>query len=164
MAGKTKPPPTAWEASDELWGRAEPALAAAYPPKPAGRPRVDFRPVLDGVIFRLRSGVQWSEPPERFGDDGGGHRWFQRWRGDGVPAEDPGDAGRGPPGTGGGGPGAAGREWRAGSGGPGVAGGRRPAGQSPARGARSARTRPTAAKTARNRASSSKPTAARSPR
>ncbi len=87
MAGKVKPLATVWEVSDELWERVEPVLAAAYPPKATGRPRVDFRSVLDGVIFRLRSGVQWNKLPERFGDDSSVHRWFQRWCEDGVMAK-----------------------------------------------------------------------------
>ena len=55
-----------------------------YPPANPGRPRVDLRRVLNGIIHRLRSGCQWNHLPERFGDDGTVHRWFQRWVDDGV--------------------------------------------------------------------------------
>jgi putative transposase len=57
----------------------EPLLNAAYPPSHTGRPRSCFRIVLNGIIYRMRSGVQWNELPEKFGDDSTVHRWFQRW-------------------------------------------------------------------------------------
>jgi transposase len=34
---------------------------------------------LDGVIYRMRSGVQWNHLPKEFGDDASVHRTFQRW-------------------------------------------------------------------------------------
>jgi putative transposase len=49
-----------------------------------GRPRADLRRVLDGVVFRMRSGCQWNRMPERFGDDATIHRWGQRFVRDGV--------------------------------------------------------------------------------
>ena len=79
-----QPLATIWEVPDELWERFEPILLKRYPPAPTGRPRVDLRGVLDGVIFRVRSGCQWSRLPGRFGDDSSVHRWFQRWVEDGV--------------------------------------------------------------------------------
>ena len=76
--------PTVWELPDELWARIEPILAERYPPAATGRPRADLRRVLDGVIFRLRSGCQWNQLPERFGSDSTVHGWFQRFAADGV--------------------------------------------------------------------------------
>ena len=35
--------------------------------------------MLDGIIFRLRSGCQWNRLPKEFGDDSTVHRTFQRW-------------------------------------------------------------------------------------
>ena len=32
----------------------------------------------------MRSGCQWNQLPERFGDDSTVHRWLQRWVEDGV--------------------------------------------------------------------------------
>ena len=75
---------TIWEVPDGLWERIEPILLKHYPPAATGRPRVDLRRVLNGVIFRMRSGCQWNRLPERFGDDATVHRWFQRFVGDGV--------------------------------------------------------------------------------
>jgi putative transposase len=76
--------PTIWEVPDTLWPQFEAILAKRYPPARTGRPRTDLRRVLDGVIFRLRSGCQWNHLPKEFGDDSTVHRWFQRWVDDGV--------------------------------------------------------------------------------
>ena len=76
--------PTIWELPDELWERVEPILAERYPPAATGRPRADLRRVLDGIIYRLRSGVQWNQLPTRFGADSTVHGWFQRFAADGV--------------------------------------------------------------------------------
>ena len=145
-----KPLPTVWEVPDELWERVEPVLAAAYPPKPTGRPRVDFRRVLDGVIFRLRSGLQWNKLPATFGDDSSVHRWFQRWCEDGVMAKVWAVLVAGCSELGG-----VDWEWQAAD---------CRLGKARLGGAKSARTPRTAGRTARSRASSSRPRAARSGR
>lgn len=71
--------PTLWEVPDELWGRIQPLLDADDPPTFTGRPKVDRRRVLDGVLFRLRTGCQWNHLPRLYGDDRTIHRYFQRW-------------------------------------------------------------------------------------
>ena len=76
---KPKPLPTIWRVSDDLWAKIEPVLAERDPPKDTGRPRIDPRRALDGIIYRLRSGVQWNQLPQEFGDDSSVHRTFQRW-------------------------------------------------------------------------------------
>jgi putative transposase len=83
-ATAAKPLPTIWELPDELWERVEPILARTYPPARTGRPRADLRLVLDGIVFRMRSGCQWNQLPERFGPDSTVHGWFQRFVEDGV--------------------------------------------------------------------------------
>lgn len=83
-ATAAKPLPTIWELPDELWERVEPILARHYPPARTGRPRADLRLVLDGIVFRMRSGCQWNQLPERFGPDSTVHGWFQRFVEDGV--------------------------------------------------------------------------------
>ena len=76
--------PTIWELPDELWERIEPILARHYPRASTGRPRSDLRLVLDAIIYRLRSGVQWNRLPREFGPDSTVHHWFQRFVADGV--------------------------------------------------------------------------------
>lgn len=70
---------TMWTVSDELWAVIAPILAALDPPKARGRPRISPRAALDAIIFRLRSGCQWTQLPERFPDDSSVHRTVQRW-------------------------------------------------------------------------------------
>lgn len=82
-----EPLPTIWELDDHLWSRIEPILLEDAPPPPkerGGRPRIDWRQAINGIIFRLRSGCQWNKLPEHFGDDSSIHRWFQRWSRHGV--------------------------------------------------------------------------------
>jgi putative transposase len=71
--------PTIWVLPDELWERVEPILAERYPPAATGRPRADLRRVLDAIIYRMRSGVQWNQLPRCFGPDSTVHGWFQRF-------------------------------------------------------------------------------------
>jgi putative transposase len=78
------PLPTIWELPDDLWEEIEPILECFYPRAPTGRPRACLRRVLDGIIFRLRSGCQWERLPERFGACSTVHGWFQRFVEDGV--------------------------------------------------------------------------------
>jgi putative transposase len=70
-----------------LWGRIAPILAARYPRVATGRPQADLRRVLDGIIYRMRSGVQWKQLPRQFGADSTVHGWFQRFAADGVLGE-----------------------------------------------------------------------------
>jgi putative transposase len=84
---RNQPLDTIWEIDDELWKRIEPILWEDAPAKPkvhGGRPRIDWRSAINGVIFRLRSGCQWNKLPKQFGDDSSVHRWFQRWCRNGI--------------------------------------------------------------------------------
>lgn len=84
MAKHKRPVPTLWEVSEELWERIEPLLQRLDPPAPTGRPRTDRRRVLDGIIFRLRTGCQWNHIPRVYGDDSTLYRCFAQWCEDGV--------------------------------------------------------------------------------
>ena len=79
-----KPLPTIWRVDDALWATVEQVLAEFDPPARFGPDRIDQRKALDGVIFRMRSGIQWNELPKEFGDDASVHRTFQRWVARGV--------------------------------------------------------------------------------
>src|SRR5918998_273471 len=53
--------------SDELWEIIEPLLPAE-PPKPkGGRPRVDNRAALRGIVFVYKSGIPWEMLPKEMG-------------------------------------------------------------------------------------------------
>ena len=79
MMGKDETLPTIWEIPDDLWEQIEPVLLELDPPKRKGRKRADQRKMLEGVIFRMRSGCQWNHLPKELGDDSTIHRTFQRW-------------------------------------------------------------------------------------
>ena len=76
--------PTIWEVSDELWEILCTILDELDPPAATGRPRTGQREALNGIIYRMRSGVQWNQLPTRFGDDSSVHRTMQRWIAKGV--------------------------------------------------------------------------------
>ena len=78
------PLPTIWRVDDALWAQVEKVLEEHDPPARFGPGRIDQRKALDGVIYRMRSGVQWNQLPRQFGDDASVHRTFQRWVGRGV--------------------------------------------------------------------------------
>ena len=70
---------TIWEVPDELWERIEPIILEEDAPKGRGRKRADPRQMLNGIIFRLRSGCQWNRLPKELGDDSTIHRTLQPW-------------------------------------------------------------------------------------
>jgi putative transposase len=76
---KRKPLPTIGEVNDELWHIIQAILDELDPPAKTGRSRIAPRPALNGIIFQMRSGVQWNQLPAKFGDDSSVHRTMQRW-------------------------------------------------------------------------------------
>ena len=71
---------------DELWEIIEPLLPSE-PPKPkGGRPRVDNRAALTGIIFVLKSGIPWEMLPQEMGCGSGVTCWrrFCEWQEAGV--------------------------------------------------------------------------------
>jgi transposase len=72
--------------SDELWEIVEPLLPEE-PPKPkGGRPRLDDRAALTGIIFVLKSGIPWEMLPQEMGCGSGVTCWrrLQKWQEAGV--------------------------------------------------------------------------------
>ena len=72
---------------DELWQEIEPLLPPAPPPSPkGGRPAVDNRKALRGIIFVNRTGIPWQMlPKEAFGVSGSScWRRFSEWTAAGV--------------------------------------------------------------------------------
>jgi len=57
--------------SDELWERIKPLLPKHKSPGPrGGRPPVDDRAALEGILFVLRTGIPWELLPVQFGCSG----------------------------------------------------------------------------------------------
>ena len=77
--GPSPPLENIWEITDDLWTKIEPVLLTADPPKATGRKRVDQRRMLNGVVYKMRSGSQWNSLPKELGDDSTIHRAYQRW-------------------------------------------------------------------------------------
>jgi transposase len=69
-----------YELTDKEWLIIEPLL----PNKPRGVPRVDDRRVLNGILWRFRSGAPWAEIPDRYGPSTTCYNRFVRWRKAGV--------------------------------------------------------------------------------
>ena len=65
-----------YELTDREWSIIEPLL----PNKPRGVPRVDDRRVLNGILWRFRTGSPWAEIPERYGPPTTCYNRFVRWR------------------------------------------------------------------------------------
>jgi transposase len=68
------------ELTDEQWAVVEPLL-----PKPVkradgkGRPRVDNRAILNGILWVMRTGAPWHDMPNRYPPYQTCHRRFQEW-------------------------------------------------------------------------------------
>ena len=72
--------------SDELWEIIEPLLPEE-PPKPkGGRPRIDDRAALAGIVFVLKSGIPWEMLPKEMGCGSGSTCWrrLRDWQEAGV--------------------------------------------------------------------------------
>lgn len=68
--------------SDELWNRIEPLLPPLPPSSPkGGRPWVEHRAALTGIIFVLRTGIPWQALPTEMGCGSGSTCWrrFAAW-------------------------------------------------------------------------------------
>ena len=53
-------------------------------PKRMGRPPVDRRQVIDGILWILRTGSPWRDLPEEFGSNKTVWRLFDQWNSDGT--------------------------------------------------------------------------------
>jgi transposase len=72
--------------TDELWEAIEPLLPKE-PPKPrGGRPRIDDRAALTGILFVLKSGIPWEMLPQEMGCGSGMTCWrrLKEWNEAGV--------------------------------------------------------------------------------
>ena len=71
---------------DELWALIEP-LVPPHPPQPkGGRPPLDDRKVLTGIIFILKTGIPWEDLPQEMGCGCGMTCWnrLRDWQAAGI--------------------------------------------------------------------------------
>ena len=72
---------------DELWQEVEPLLPPHPPPSPkGGRPPVDDRDALTGILFVLKTGIPWQMLPTEVFDASGSSCWrrFDEWTKAGI--------------------------------------------------------------------------------
>ena len=81
-----------WEVSNELWVVVEP-LVPARERKPkkkykriagGGRKPLEPRRVFEGIVFVLRTGIQWKALPKQYGASSSVHKYFQEWEAAGM--------------------------------------------------------------------------------
>lgn len=65
--------------SDEQMARLEPFF-----PKSHGKPRVDDRKVISGIIFINRNGLRWRDAPKEYGPHKTLYNRWKRWSDKGI--------------------------------------------------------------------------------
>lgn len=72
-----------YELTNEEWERIKDLLPPERTGK-KGRPCMDNRKMLNGMLWIARSGAQWRELPSHYGKWSGVYTRFRKWRDDGV--------------------------------------------------------------------------------
>jgi transposase len=70
------------ELTEREWARLAPLLPPARPA--TGRPNHDHRRIINGMLFRLKTGLAWRDLPERFGPWQTVYSRFRRWQRAGI--------------------------------------------------------------------------------
>lgn len=65
--------------TDQQWTLVRPHIPVPARRDGRGRPRKDNREILNGILWILRTGAQWSDLPNRFPPYQTCHRRFQEW-------------------------------------------------------------------------------------
>ena len=69
------------ELTEEQWRVVEPLLPVSGS---KGRPRVDDRRVLNGMVYKCKTGIAWRDLPERYGPWKTVYNRFWRWARNGT--------------------------------------------------------------------------------
>ena len=71
---------------DDLWAAIAPLLPPARPKPKGGRPPVPDRAALTGIVFVLKTGIQWEDLPAEMGCGSGMTCWrrLRDWQAAGV--------------------------------------------------------------------------------
>ncbi|MEM5433595.1 MULTISPECIES: IS5 family transposase [Cupriavidus] len=72
--------------NNELWKALQPLLPTVEPSPKGGRPRVDDRAALGGILFVLQTGIPWEDLPQELGFGSGMTCWrrLRDWQTSGV--------------------------------------------------------------------------------
>lgn len=72
---------TSAEITDKQWEE----VKAIMPPYPTmGRPRTDDRNIINGILWKLKTGARWAEIPPKYGAVSTCHARFKSWQESGV--------------------------------------------------------------------------------
>jgi transposase len=73
-------------AMTDLFLLSEPQMARIKPhfPRPHGKPRVDDRRVISGIIYVIRNGLEWKDAPPAYGPHKTLYNGFVRWSRRGI--------------------------------------------------------------------------------
>src|SRR3972149_1338243 len=70
------------ELTDTQWERLQPLLP---PEKPrVGKPNLPHRRIINGILWRLKTGAPWRDLPERYGKWETVYSRFRRWQRAGI--------------------------------------------------------------------------------
>jgi transposase len=71
---------------EELWAIIQPLLPRRPPRPKGGRPPLQDRKVLSGILFVLKSGIAWEDLPQEMGCGSGMTCWrrLRDWQADGT--------------------------------------------------------------------------------
>ena len=71
---------------DELWELIAPLLPKRTKSPKGGRPPIDDRAALTGIVFVLKTGIQWEDLPQEMGCGSGMTCWrrLRDWQAAGV--------------------------------------------------------------------------------
>ncbi|MGM0361875.1 IS5 family transposase [Streptomyces griseoaurantiacus] len=69
-----------YELTDQEWE----LLAPLIPRASTGRPRVEDRRVINGMVYKIRTGISWRDLPERYGPWKTVYTRFRRYALDGI--------------------------------------------------------------------------------
>jgi transposase len=70
------------ERTDDPWATLEPLLPPEKPP--IGKPNLPHRTILNGILWRVRTGAPWRDLPARYGKWRTVYSRFRRWQLAGV--------------------------------------------------------------------------------
>ncbi len=73
------------ELTPKQWQQLKPVLEALVPPRPVtGRPNEDHRRIVNGILWKLKTGAPWRDVPERYGPWSTVYSRFWRWQRAGI--------------------------------------------------------------------------------
>ena len=76
MSEKSRTVAADFRMPEEMWLRIEGLLPKFRKSKKGGRPRLEWRQVIDGIFYVLRTGCQWKALPPEFESGCSAHRYF----------------------------------------------------------------------------------------